>query len=202
MEPTADDQNRTEKILDENPALKQKWTSLIPQGKMGLPKDLMGPVTFLLSDASLSSAPRRKSGELASSTRFVNHRRSSSFLPLVLHPRVEASPQLSVEARRHGSGDWFPRKARVPLGRHDHARAATDGPDDAALQVRCLQEQAFASSLKEAVWMCPPMVNETRRSAEFPTVPFVWLSVTRLVHSGLTPAKGADQKTLEQGQVS
>lgn len=53
MEPTADDQNRTEKILDENPALKQKWTSLIPQGKMGLPKDLMGPVTFLLSDASL-----------------------------------------------------------------------------------------------------------------------------------------------------
>lgn len=53
MEPTADDQNRTEKILDENPALKQKWISLIPQGKMGLPKDLMGPVTFLLSDASL-----------------------------------------------------------------------------------------------------------------------------------------------------
>lgn len=53
MEPTADDQNRTEKILDENPALKQKWTSLIPQGKMGLPKDLMGPVAFLLSDASL-----------------------------------------------------------------------------------------------------------------------------------------------------
>ncbi|KAH7175492.1 hypothetical protein EDB81DRAFT_835919 [Dactylonectria macrodidyma] len=42
----------TEKILDENPALKQKWTSLIPQGKMGLPKDLMGPVAFLLSDAS------------------------------------------------------------------------------------------------------------------------------------------------------
>lgn len=108
---------------------------------------------------------------------------------LVLHPQVEASPQLSVEARRHGSGDWFPRKARVPLGRHDHARAATDGPDDAALQVRCLQEQAFTSSLKEAVWTCPPMVNETRRSAEFPTVPFVWLSVTRLVHPGLTPAK-------------
>lgn len=42
----------TEKILDENPDLKQKWTSLIPQGKMGLPKDLMGPVSFLLSDAA------------------------------------------------------------------------------------------------------------------------------------------------------
>ncbi|KAG6172999.1 hypothetical protein E4U51_006524 [Claviceps purpurea] len=42
----------TEKILDENPDLKQKWTSLIPQGKMGQPQDLMGPVTFLLSDAS------------------------------------------------------------------------------------------------------------------------------------------------------
>ncbi|KAG6019080.1 hypothetical protein E4U41_003410 [Claviceps citrina] len=42
----------TEKILDENPDLKQKWTSLIPQGKMGQPQDLMGPVTFLLSDAA------------------------------------------------------------------------------------------------------------------------------------------------------
>ncbi|KAF5512829.1 D-arabinitol 2-dehydrogenase [Colletotrichum aenigma] len=42
----------TEKILNDNPDLKQKWTSLIPQGKMGQPKDLMGPVTFLLSDAS------------------------------------------------------------------------------------------------------------------------------------------------------
>ncbi|KAL6854676.1 NAD(P)-binding protein [Trichoderma novae-zelandiae] len=42
----------TEKILDENPELKQKWVSLIPQGKMGLPQDLMGPVAFLLSDAS------------------------------------------------------------------------------------------------------------------------------------------------------
>lgn len=42
----------TEKILDENPDLKKKWTSLIPQGKMGQPKDLMGPVTFLLSDAA------------------------------------------------------------------------------------------------------------------------------------------------------
>ncbi|KAL1970983.1 hypothetical protein VTN77DRAFT_2817 [Rasamsonia byssochlamydoides] len=42
----------TRKILDENPELKKKWTSLIPQGKMGTPEDLMGPVTFLLSDAS------------------------------------------------------------------------------------------------------------------------------------------------------
>lgn len=42
----------TQKILDDNPDLKQKWTSLIPQGKMGQPQDLMGPVTFLLSDAS------------------------------------------------------------------------------------------------------------------------------------------------------
>jgi NAD(P)-dependent dehydrogenase (short-subunit alcohol dehydrogenase family) len=29
-----------------------KWISLIPQGKMGVPEDLMGAVTFLLSDAS------------------------------------------------------------------------------------------------------------------------------------------------------
>lgn len=50
--PRADTCHSTEKILDENPELKQKWISLIPQGKMGMPKDLMGPVTFLLSDAS------------------------------------------------------------------------------------------------------------------------------------------------------
>lgn len=42
----------TKKILDDNPDLKQKWTSLIPQGKMGSPEDLMGPVAFLLSDAA------------------------------------------------------------------------------------------------------------------------------------------------------
>ncbi|KAI1323961.1 NAD(P)-binding protein [Xylariaceae sp. FL0255] len=42
----------TQKILDDNPDLKKQWTSLIPQGKMGQPVDLMGPVTFLLSDAS------------------------------------------------------------------------------------------------------------------------------------------------------
>lgn len=44
--------NSTEKILDDNPELKRQWISLIPQGKMGVPVDLMGPVAFLLSDAS------------------------------------------------------------------------------------------------------------------------------------------------------
>ncbi|KAL1974638.1 hypothetical protein VTN31DRAFT_4842 [Thermomyces dupontii] len=42
----------TKKILAENPDLHKKWTSLIPQGKMGAPEDLMGAVVFLLSDAS------------------------------------------------------------------------------------------------------------------------------------------------------
>ncbi|PYH80342.1 D-arabinitol dehydrogenase ArbD [Aspergillus uvarum CBS 121591] len=42
----------TRKILDENPELRDKWISLIPVGKMGTPEDLMGAVTFLLSDAS------------------------------------------------------------------------------------------------------------------------------------------------------
>jgi len=42
----------TKKILDENPELQRQWTSLIPQGKMGRPEDLMGAVTFLCSDAS------------------------------------------------------------------------------------------------------------------------------------------------------
>ncbi|KAF2279569.1 D-arabinitol dehydrogenase-like protein [Westerdykella ornata] len=43
----------TKKILDDNPELQKKWTSLIPVGKMGRPEDLMGAVTFLASDASL-----------------------------------------------------------------------------------------------------------------------------------------------------
>lgn len=38
--------------MDDNPQLYEKWTSLIPVGKMGAPEDLMGAVTFLLSDAS------------------------------------------------------------------------------------------------------------------------------------------------------
>ncbi|RMZ91231.1 hypothetical protein DV736_g1525, partial [Chaetothyriales sp. CBS 134916] len=42
----------TRKILDDNPELNKKWTSLIPVGKIGRPEDLMGAVTFLLSDAS------------------------------------------------------------------------------------------------------------------------------------------------------
>ncbi|KAK3115897.1 hypothetical protein LTR53_004285, partial [Teratosphaeriaceae sp. CCFEE 6253] len=42
----------TKKILDDNPELANKWTSLIPVGKMGRPEDLMGAVTFLCSDAS------------------------------------------------------------------------------------------------------------------------------------------------------
>lgn len=44
--------SRTQKILNDNPDLKKTWESLIPVGKMGQPEDLMGPVTFLLSDAS------------------------------------------------------------------------------------------------------------------------------------------------------
>ena len=43
---------RTEKILKENPDLHKQWTSLIPVGQMGHPEDLMGAVTFLLSDAA------------------------------------------------------------------------------------------------------------------------------------------------------
>ncbi|KAL6249966.1 hypothetical protein RBB50_002267 [Rhinocladiella similis] len=42
----------TRKILDDNPELNQKWTSLIPVGKMGSPADLQGAVVYLLSDAS------------------------------------------------------------------------------------------------------------------------------------------------------
>lgn len=48
----ADNLFRTKKILDDNPDLQKRWTSLIPQGKMGRPEDLMGAVTFLASDAS------------------------------------------------------------------------------------------------------------------------------------------------------
>ncbi|KAF5022728.1 hypothetical protein F66182_5276 [Fusarium sp. NRRL 66182] len=42
----------TEKIIKENPTIGKTWTDLIPQGRMGSPQDLMGPVAFLLSDAS------------------------------------------------------------------------------------------------------------------------------------------------------
>jgi len=43
----------TKKILNEKPDYKEKWLSLIPNGKMGLPEDLMGVVVFLASDASM-----------------------------------------------------------------------------------------------------------------------------------------------------
>ncbi|KIW06997.1 uncharacterized protein PV09_02653 [Verruconis gallopava] len=42
----------TKKILAERPDLKEKWTSLTPQGRLGKPEDLIGAATFLLSDAS------------------------------------------------------------------------------------------------------------------------------------------------------
>jgi NAD(P)-dependent dehydrogenase (short-subunit alcohol dehydrogenase family) len=48
----ANDTDRTRKILDDNPELNKKWTSLIPVGKMGSPEDLQGAVVYLLSDAS------------------------------------------------------------------------------------------------------------------------------------------------------
>ncbi len=48
----ANSEGSTKKILDDKPDLKQQWMSMIPQGRMGSPEDLMGPVTFLLSDAS------------------------------------------------------------------------------------------------------------------------------------------------------
>lgn len=38
--------------MQEKPEFEEKWMSLIPSGKMGRPEDLMGAVTFLLSDAS------------------------------------------------------------------------------------------------------------------------------------------------------
>jgi D-arabinitol 2-dehydrogenase len=44
--------HRTQKIIEENPALYEKWISLIPTGQMGVPEDLMGAVVFLLSDAA------------------------------------------------------------------------------------------------------------------------------------------------------
>jgi NAD(P)-dependent dehydrogenase (short-subunit alcohol dehydrogenase family) len=38
--------------MEENPAIKKRWISTIPMGKMGKPEDLMGAVTYLASDAS------------------------------------------------------------------------------------------------------------------------------------------------------
>lgn len=38
--------------MEKNPAIYQQWVAGVPQGKMGQPTDLAGPVTFLLSDAA------------------------------------------------------------------------------------------------------------------------------------------------------
>jgi D-arabinitol 2-dehydrogenase len=43
---------RTKRILDDKPDLCKQWTSLVPQGRLGQPQDLMGAVVYLLSDAS------------------------------------------------------------------------------------------------------------------------------------------------------
>ena len=42
----------TATILADQPALRQQWTSGVPQGRLGVPSDLAGPVVFLLSDAA------------------------------------------------------------------------------------------------------------------------------------------------------
>lgn len=42
----------TAAILADQPALRQQWTSGVPQGRLGIPTDLAGPVVFLLSDAA------------------------------------------------------------------------------------------------------------------------------------------------------
>ena len=44
----------TREILErpENKELKETWTRLIPQGRMGIPEDLMGAVVYLASDAA------------------------------------------------------------------------------------------------------------------------------------------------------
>jgi len=42
----------TQKIIDEEPSLRDDWISRIPQGRMATPEDLTGLVSFLASDAS------------------------------------------------------------------------------------------------------------------------------------------------------
>jgi D-arabinitol 2-dehydrogenase len=42
----------TKRILEERPELGEKWRSLTPVGRMGDPKDLMGAVVYLSSDAA------------------------------------------------------------------------------------------------------------------------------------------------------
>lgn len=42
----------TQKIIDEQPSLRDDWEALIPQGRMATPEDISGLVSFLASDAS------------------------------------------------------------------------------------------------------------------------------------------------------
>lgn len=43
---------RTKEIMEKDPKIYQQWIAGVPQGRMGEPSDLAGPVTFLLSDAA------------------------------------------------------------------------------------------------------------------------------------------------------
>lgn len=42
----------TERIIDQQPSLRDEWTARIPQGRIATPDDLSGLVSFLASDAS------------------------------------------------------------------------------------------------------------------------------------------------------
>jgi NAD(P)-dependent dehydrogenase (short-subunit alcohol dehydrogenase family) len=42
----------TQKIIDEQPSLRDDWEARIPQGRMAIPEDISGLVSFLASDAS------------------------------------------------------------------------------------------------------------------------------------------------------
>ena len=46
------DMNRTIEIMEKDPKIYEQWVGGIPQGKMGMPIDLAGPVVFLLSDSA------------------------------------------------------------------------------------------------------------------------------------------------------
>ena len=39
-------------IMEKDPAIYKQWVAGVPQGHMGVPSDLAGPVVFLLSDAA------------------------------------------------------------------------------------------------------------------------------------------------------
>lgn len=42
----------TQKIIDQQPSLREDWEARIPQGRMAMPEDISGLVSFLASDAS------------------------------------------------------------------------------------------------------------------------------------------------------